>query len=198
MFNSRNLGALIVDQEPHVNEWEEPQFGIRNIGIEEKYGFGVLNEGLSRSQSPSLSLSRPRDADTAGARLSRGLGTLEAAALRGWVGLFTAGCRHRQVLGHLALWQRWERLRGGPGRGRTRSAAARHRLWSPDYPVKHPVRLRARICRVRTPLPRSGLPPAPESACECLRSRRKPRWPRVFGGWRVPDHSGRTGPRRSL
>ena len=102
MFNSRNLGALIVDQEPHVNEWEEPQFGIRNIGIEEKYGFGVLNEGLSRSQSPSLSLSRPRDADTAGARLSRGLGTLEAAALRGWVGLFTAGCRHRQVLGHLA------------------------------------------------------------------------------------------------
>ena len=56
MFNSRNLGALIVDQEPHVNEWEEPQFGIRNIGIEEKYGFGVLNEGLSRSQSPSLSL----------------------------------------------------------------------------------------------------------------------------------------------
>ena len=38
MFNSRNLGALIVDQEPHVNEWEEPQFGIRNIGIEEKYG----------------------------------------------------------------------------------------------------------------------------------------------------------------
>jgi len=46
MFNSRNLGALSVDQEPHVNEWEEPQFGIRNIGIEEKYGFGVLNEGL--------------------------------------------------------------------------------------------------------------------------------------------------------
>ena len=33
MFNSRNLGALIGDQEPHVNEWEEPQFGIRNMGI---------------------------------------------------------------------------------------------------------------------------------------------------------------------
>jgi hypothetical protein len=45
MFNSRNLGALIVDERPHVKEWDEPQFGIQNIGIEESYGFGVLNEG---------------------------------------------------------------------------------------------------------------------------------------------------------
>jgi hypothetical protein len=45
MFNSRNLGALIVDEKPHVKEWDEPQFGISNIGIEESYGFGVLNEG---------------------------------------------------------------------------------------------------------------------------------------------------------
>ena len=45
MFNSRNLGALIVDDKPHVKEWDEPQFGIQNLGIEESYGFGVLNEG---------------------------------------------------------------------------------------------------------------------------------------------------------
>lgn len=45
MFNSRNLGALIVDERPHVKEWDEPQFGIQNIGIEESYGFSVLNEG---------------------------------------------------------------------------------------------------------------------------------------------------------
>jgi hypothetical protein len=45
MFNSRNLGALIVDERPHVREWDEPQFGIQNIGIEDSYGFGVLNEG---------------------------------------------------------------------------------------------------------------------------------------------------------
>jgi hypothetical protein len=45
MFNSRNLGALILDERPHVKEWDEPQFGIQNIGIEESYGFGVLNEG---------------------------------------------------------------------------------------------------------------------------------------------------------
>jgi hypothetical protein len=45
MFNSRNLGALIVDERPHVKSWDEPQYSIQNLGIEESYGFGVLNEG---------------------------------------------------------------------------------------------------------------------------------------------------------
>ena len=45
MFNSRNLGAIIVDEEPHVKSWDEPQYNIQNLGIEESYGFGVLNEG---------------------------------------------------------------------------------------------------------------------------------------------------------
>jgi hypothetical protein len=44
MFNSRNLGALIVDEKPHVKSWDEPQYSIQNLGIEESYGFGVLNE----------------------------------------------------------------------------------------------------------------------------------------------------------
>jgi len=45
VFNSRNLGALIVDERPHVKSWDEPQYSIENLGIEESYGFGVLNEG---------------------------------------------------------------------------------------------------------------------------------------------------------
>jgi hypothetical protein len=45
MFNSRNLGALIVDERPHVKSWDEPRYSIQNLGIEESYGFGVLNEG---------------------------------------------------------------------------------------------------------------------------------------------------------
>ncbi len=45
MFNSRNLGALIVDQAPRVRSWDKPQYSIQNLGIEESYGFGVLNEG---------------------------------------------------------------------------------------------------------------------------------------------------------
>jgi hypothetical protein len=45
MFNSRNLGALIVQEEPHVKSWEDGQYNIQNMSIEETYGFGILQEG---------------------------------------------------------------------------------------------------------------------------------------------------------
>ena len=45
MFNSRNLGALIVAEEPHVKSWEDGQYNIQNMSIEETYGFGILQEG---------------------------------------------------------------------------------------------------------------------------------------------------------
>jgi len=45
LFDRRNLGALIVDEEPHVNSWRDPQYNINNIGIEESFGFGIINEG---------------------------------------------------------------------------------------------------------------------------------------------------------
>ena len=34
-----------MDEKPHVKSWDEPQYSIHNLGIEESYGFGVLNEG---------------------------------------------------------------------------------------------------------------------------------------------------------
>jgi len=36
MFNSRNLGALIVAEEPHVKSWEDGQYNIQNMAIEER------------------------------------------------------------------------------------------------------------------------------------------------------------------
>lgn len=47
MFNSKNLGALIVDEEPHVKSFEDNRYGIQEMAIEETYGFGILNEGLA-------------------------------------------------------------------------------------------------------------------------------------------------------
>jgi len=35
MFNSKNLGALIVAEEPHVKSWEDGQYNILNISIED-------------------------------------------------------------------------------------------------------------------------------------------------------------------
>jgi hypothetical protein len=40
MFNSRNLGALIVAEEPHVKSWEDGQYNILNMSIEEAFGLG--------------------------------------------------------------------------------------------------------------------------------------------------------------
>jgi len=45
MFDSKHLGALIVDEEPHVNSFDDKKYGIHHMQIEESYGFGILNEG---------------------------------------------------------------------------------------------------------------------------------------------------------
>ena len=45
MFNSQNLGALIVKKEAEVKSWEEQPYSIQNMAIDEEYGFGILNEG---------------------------------------------------------------------------------------------------------------------------------------------------------
>jgi len=45
MFNSSNLGALIVDQDPSVMEWSQPDLGLTKMQIAERYGLAVLNEG---------------------------------------------------------------------------------------------------------------------------------------------------------
>ena len=77
MFNSRNLGALIVDERPHVREWDEPQFGIQNIGIEESYGFGVLNEGQAIAVAKRRRNLRERET-AAGRRMVLSVGSDDA------------------------------------------------------------------------------------------------------------------------
>jgi hypothetical protein len=66
MFNSRNLGALIVDERPHVKSWDEPQYSIQNLGIEESYGFGVLNEGQAIAVAKNVKV-RQNEMSTPGA-----------------------------------------------------------------------------------------------------------------------------------
>ena len=35
MFNSQNLGALVVKEDPHVNAWDDARYGIQEMTIEE-------------------------------------------------------------------------------------------------------------------------------------------------------------------
>ena len=45
MFNSQNLGAMIVKKDPEVKSWEDNQYNIQSMAVEEEYGFGIINEG---------------------------------------------------------------------------------------------------------------------------------------------------------
>lgn len=60
MFNSRNLGALIVAEDPHVKSFEDARYGIQNMAIEETYGFGILNEGQAIAVAKNVKI-RPNE-----------------------------------------------------------------------------------------------------------------------------------------
>ncbi len=45
MFDSRELGALIVDEEVTTEEFDDPRVDIRKIKLRERYALAVLNEG---------------------------------------------------------------------------------------------------------------------------------------------------------
>jgi hypothetical protein len=60
MFNSKNLGALIVQEDPHVKSWEDGQHNMNNMSIEETYGFGILNEGQAIAIAKNVKI-RPNE-----------------------------------------------------------------------------------------------------------------------------------------
>jgi len=45
MFDSSELGVLVVDEEVMVEEFDDPKVDIRKIKLRERYGIGILNEG---------------------------------------------------------------------------------------------------------------------------------------------------------
>lgn len=45
MFDSNELGVLIVDEDVTVEEFDDPRVDIRKIKLRERYGIGILNEG---------------------------------------------------------------------------------------------------------------------------------------------------------
>lgn len=45
MFDSSELGVLIVDEEVTTEEFDDPRVDIKKIKLRERYGLGILNEG---------------------------------------------------------------------------------------------------------------------------------------------------------
>lgn len=63
MFNSQNLGALIVDKDPRVLEWTEPQYTITKMQIEETYGLAIMNEGQGIITAKNIKVAANKIAD---------------------------------------------------------------------------------------------------------------------------------------
>jgi hypothetical protein len=125
MFNSRNLGALIVDERPHVKEWDEPQFGIQNIWYRGKLRFRRaqrrsghrcrqerprprqrVQPGRLRSRQRRL-----RERELRGAKRSRRREPINVNAER-FDGFLLPGASLRVRLGEFR-----DRCRAGPGAG---------------------------------------------------------------------------------
>jgi hypothetical protein len=47
LFDSNELGALIVDEDIMTDEWTDPSVDIRKIKLRERYGVGIFNEGMA-------------------------------------------------------------------------------------------------------------------------------------------------------
>lgn len=45
MFDSANLGVLVVDEDPTTQKWEDNSVDITSVKIRERYGVAILNEG---------------------------------------------------------------------------------------------------------------------------------------------------------
>ena len=60
MFESRNLGALIVGEDPHVKDWTDQRYGLQYMAIEETYGFGILHEAQAVAVAKNVKV-RPNE-----------------------------------------------------------------------------------------------------------------------------------------
>lgn len=63
MFNSSNLGALIVDAEPGLVEWKDPLLDMTKMQVTERYGLAVLQEGQGIVKATNIKIDRNYVAD---------------------------------------------------------------------------------------------------------------------------------------
>lgn len=83
MFNSQNLGALIVDQDPSVMEWSQPDLGLTKMQIAERYGLAILNEGQGIMVAKNIAVRRNYISDEAMSATFSVSGTLQDPATSG-------------------------------------------------------------------------------------------------------------------
>jgi len=118
MFNSRNLGALIVAEEPHVKSWEDGQYNIMNMSIEETYASTCAGRAGRHGRQERDGMTE-RVHDAGGHRVQPGIhicpaGLPLAQSAAGWLGRTTFRGLYGAVILRLPSWRKQVfRHRGG-------------------------------------------------------------------------------------
>ena len=56
MLDTNELGAIFVQEEPTVDQWDDPARDIQNIKIRERYGLALFNDGQAVSIAKNVSI----------------------------------------------------------------------------------------------------------------------------------------------
>jgi hypothetical protein len=65
MVDTNELGILVVDEDITTEEWDDPNRDIRSIKFRERYGLGILNEGLAVAVAKNINIVRAYDLEDA-------------------------------------------------------------------------------------------------------------------------------------
>ena len=65
MADSNELGIIVIDEEVTTEEWDDPNRDIRSIKFRERYGLGILNEGLAIAVAKNVNIVRAYDFEDA-------------------------------------------------------------------------------------------------------------------------------------
>ena len=63
MCDTNELGIIVVDEDVTTEEWDDPNRDIRTIKFRERYGLGILNEGLAVAVAKNVNIRRAYDLD---------------------------------------------------------------------------------------------------------------------------------------
>ena len=56
MIDTNQVGAMVVSEDPHMEEWKDQSTDIYKIKMRERYGFALYNQGQGISIARNISV----------------------------------------------------------------------------------------------------------------------------------------------
>ena len=56
MMDSKEVGAIVISEDPTMEEWKDPARDIHKLKVRERYGFALFNQGMAISVAKNISI----------------------------------------------------------------------------------------------------------------------------------------------